>query len=99
MFMFAYSADRGDRADKPNIALLFTDGNSNDQEATLNAAREARVAGIKLVVIAVTNWNNMVGTGTSDALLNAIDDEGLGKGREREGGRAWGKGGGEEGGS
>ena len=26
----AYSADRGDRPDKPNIALLFTDGNSND---------------------------------------------------------------------
>ena len=60
MYFCTHSADRGDRPDKPNIALLFTDGNSNDQEATLNAAREARVAGIKLVVIAVTNWINMI---------------------------------------
>ena len=54
-----YSTDRGDRPDKPNIALLFTDGGSNDPPATLIAARRARVNGIKLVVIAVTNWINM----------------------------------------
>ena len=37
-----YNSNNGDRSDKPNVALVITDGKSNDRQRTLTNAREAR---------------------------------------------------------
>lgn len=56
--MFLQSA--GDRATFRNVMVVFTDGGSDNFEQTLDEARKARLKGITVLVIAVTDWINYV---------------------------------------
>ena len=49
-----------DRPAIKNVAILFTDGGSNDFEETIKEARLAREQGIILIVIAITDWVNQI---------------------------------------
>lgn len=50
----------GDRPDLRNIAILMTDGGSNDFSETLKEARLAREAGITMISVGIKDWVNMV---------------------------------------
>ena len=54
--MFRQAA--GDRRNARNVLLLVTDGSSNDRQATLRAARQAKAAGVHVLVVIVGNWYN-----------------------------------------
>ena len=47
---------RGDRRDVPNVAMVFTDGNSNDMKKTLQEAYLCKKEGIHVIVVAVSTW-------------------------------------------
>ena len=49
----------GDRDDLNNVAILLTDGNSNDFAQTLLQARLAREQGITLITVGINDWINM----------------------------------------
>ena len=51
-------ANRNNRRDVPDIALLFTDGNSMDIEETIREAYLCKQAGIHIIVVAVSDWIN-----------------------------------------
>ena len=51
---------KGDRSNYPNLAIVFTDGGSNKFQDTVDEARLTRLAGIQMVVVAVSNWVNQV---------------------------------------
>ena len=54
-----YSASNGDRADVRNIAIVITDGVSNrDDHRTIDDAESARLAGIFIYVVGVTDEVN-----------------------------------------
>ena len=55
--MFTPSA--GDRTDYPNMALIITDGESNNKEATLREATLAKTAGIQLLTVGIGSWLDM----------------------------------------
>ena len=49
----------GDRPDAPNVALVFTDGNSNiGQDKTVPMSIEAREKGIHIIVFGVSLWQS-----------------------------------------
>ena len=48
-----FTSANGDRPDYPSIAILLTDGVSNDQSATLREAVAVRAQGISLVVVGI----------------------------------------------
>jgi collagen type VI alpha len=48
----------GDRSSVPNIAVVVTDGGSNNKPATMEAAYLAKEAGIHIVSIGVGDWTN-----------------------------------------
>ena len=51
--------NQGDRSDSPNIAIILTDGKSDDPTDTQNEALEARKAGIHIVAIGVGESINL----------------------------------------
>jgi hypothetical protein len=51
-----FTSSHGDRSGVKNVLVLVTDGASDNKEATLEAAREARKRGIHIFVVAVGNW-------------------------------------------
>ena len=51
--------NQGDRSDSPNIAIILTDGKSDDPIDTQNEALEARKAGIHIVAIGVGESINL----------------------------------------
>lgn len=53
-----FTAGNGDRGNRGNVVILITDGGSNDFAQTVLRAKEARIAGITLLVVAVGNWVN-----------------------------------------
>ena len=55
-----FTTANGSRSDRNNVAVLFTDGGSNNFAETLMRAREAKAAGISILVVAITNWVNML---------------------------------------
>ena len=55
-----FTAGNGSRSDRNNVTVLFTDGGSNNFAETLMRAREAKAAGISILVVAITNWVNML---------------------------------------
>ena len=48
-----FSSGNGDRTSARNIAIVFTDGQSQDRAATFNAAVQARDEGITLVAVGI----------------------------------------------
>ena len=50
-----FTTQNGDRAGVQNIAILLTDGNSNNRRETLKEATAAKVAGIHLIVTGIGN--------------------------------------------
>lgn len=55
-----FTAERGDRADVPNIAVLITDGIANkDEQLTLPYAEEAIARGIHMMVVGITSAVDM----------------------------------------
>lgn len=50
--------DVGDRPDYRNIAVIFTDGGSNDFKETLKAAREVKEDGTTILVVPIGGWVN-----------------------------------------
>ena len=53
-----FTGRRGARSQTNRVAVVFTDGGSNNFQETLKMAREARQSGITLLVVAVGNWVN-----------------------------------------
>ena len=53
-----FTARRGARQGTKSVAVVFTDGGSNDFRETLKMAREARLSGITILVVAVGGWVN-----------------------------------------
>lgn len=51
-----FTSGRGDRSNSPNIAVVVTDGASNDPAATLREAALARAQGITLLAVGVGPW-------------------------------------------
>lgn len=51
-----YTRSNGDVSWLRNIAVIFTDGGSNDFKETIKEARLAREAGITLITVGVTDW-------------------------------------------
>ena len=47
----------GDRANVPNIAIVFTDGGSNDKEATIASAQAAKKK-MTVVAIGIGGWTD-----------------------------------------
>ncbi len=56
----AFQTAHGDRPNLRNIAVVFTDGGSNNFNMTLEEAYKARAAGITILVVAISGWLNMV---------------------------------------
>ncbi len=54
-----FSAANGDRADVPNVAIVITDGDSNDRERTVEAALRAKQADIDITSIGIGGWVNI----------------------------------------
>ena len=54
MFTISY----GDRPGAPDVAILITDGVSDDQRSAFDAAVQARAAGISIVVIEIGPHTN-----------------------------------------
>lgn len=48
-----FTSGNGDRSDYPSIAVLLTDGVSNDQAATLREAMAVRAQGITLIAVGI----------------------------------------------
>ncbi|XP_035826806.1 uncharacterized protein LOC101848762 [Aplysia californica] len=61
----SFTAAAGHRANVPKIAIVVTDGRSNNKQATIAEAEKARKAGITMLAIGV-------GAGVDDSELNAI---------------------------
>ena len=61
---------RGDRPDVSNIAIVVTDGESNNQQATINAASEAKQNGIVMLAVGITDSIN-------EEELSAISSSGI----------------------
>ena len=51
-----FQSANGDSANKRNILVLFTDGDSDNKEQTVLQAIRAREAGITILVVAVGTW-------------------------------------------
>ncbi|XP_064631743.1 collagen alpha-3(VI) chain-like [Lineus longissimus] len=54
----SFTASNGDRPGVPNIAIIITDGKSNDQLATRLEADRARANGITLFAVGISNATN-----------------------------------------
>ena len=50
---FMFTSNRGDRNDVPNVVVFLTDGNSNDKDATVEAAMKVKSAGIHVLAVQV----------------------------------------------
>ncbi|GFO24025.1 LOW QUALITY PROTEIN: collagen alpha-5(vi) chain [Plakobranchus ocellatus] len=61
----SFTANAGHRANVPKIAIVVTDGQSNNKALTSSEAQKARDAGITMLAIGV-------GSGVDDAELNSI---------------------------
>ena len=46
----------GDRSNVPNLAVVLTDGNSNDKDATVEEAMAAKTSGIHIITMALGGW-------------------------------------------
>ena len=55
-----FGANGDPRPDKRQVAVVFTDGNSNDVDATLNGAAAAKERNIEFIVVAMGKWVNTV---------------------------------------
>lgn len=55
-----FTVSHGMRPDKRQILILFTDGGSDDFEKTLQEAALVKEQEIEILVIAITDWVNMV---------------------------------------
>ena len=55
-----FTSTGGSRMDHRHVIVVFTDGGSNDFEETVRQAALAKLAGIEILVVAITNWVNMV---------------------------------------
>ena len=53
-----YSTGNGDRPDINNVIVLITNGGSSNFDATLEEAVLAKLAGITIIVVSVSNWYN-----------------------------------------
>ena len=60
-----FRQENGDRRDVQNVAVIMTDGRSNDADETWKQALEARKAGIQLIVVGI-------GRGVSDMELKSM---------------------------
>ena len=54
-----FTAANGDRPGVPNVAIVITDGDSNDREQTVQAAVKAKQADIDIVSIGIGGWVNV----------------------------------------
>ncbi len=48
-----FSTENGDRPEVRNVAFLFTDGESDDRNATWRMAAAAREAGIHIIIVGI----------------------------------------------
>ena len=55
-----FLSTNGGRNNIKDVIVIITDGGSNDFAATLREARDTRIRGIHVLVVAVTKWVNMV---------------------------------------
>lgn len=56
---FMFTAANGDRPGVQNVAIVITDGDSNDREQTVQAAVKAKQADIDIVSIGIGGWVNV----------------------------------------
>jgi len=54
-----FSSANGDRAGAPNVAIVITDGDSNNREMTVEAAVRAKQADIDITSIGIGGWVNV----------------------------------------
>ena len=52
-----FSVQTGDRPDVPNVAVLLTDGSSNDRKATIEAALKVKKVA-HVVVLGIGGWTD-----------------------------------------
>lgn len=73
-----FNISTGDRSNAPNLAIIMTDGNSDDKEKTLAAAKLVRMFGISISVIPIgenidmSEITGMTG-GTSGLVIPALN--------------------------
>ena len=54
-----FSAENGDRSNYRDIAVLITDGESNNKDETLSQAVLTKSGGIHVVTVGIGNWLDM----------------------------------------
>lgn len=75
--MFTTAA--GARSSVPHVAVLLTDGGSNNKQATLNAAFLAKQASITFIVVGIGSWvdqfelNNIASYPSSATVVQAVN--------------------------
>nr|KAG5701827.1 hypothetical protein BaRGS_019038 [Batillaria attramentaria] len=74
----AFTAPNGDREGIPNIAVVITDGASNEASLTATAAQQAQDAGITLLAVGIGNIDEdelkTIATGPGDDNVFIVDD-------------------------
>jgi len=55
-----YTASGGQRTGIPKVVIVFTDGGSNDKQATQDEAFLLRKSGVTIIVIGIGNWIDMM---------------------------------------
>ena len=51
-----FTLGNGDRQDAPNVAVVFTDGESNDPQATMQEAFKAKTNNIHIITVGIGSW-------------------------------------------
>lgn len=67
--MVAQFTGNADRGNVPNVLMILTDGNSNDQEDTLEAAHDAKRAGFHIITVGKNGRTKCDGTTDKSAAL------------------------------
>jgi len=56
LYQNMFTSGRGDRSDKPNIAVVITDGASSNKDDTIKQVQEAKSRGIHFIVVSIGSW-------------------------------------------
>lgn len=54
-----FSQAAGDRADKPNLIVVLTDGSSNNPNLTISEASLCKQAGQRIIALGIADWLNL----------------------------------------
>lgn len=51
-----FTGGNGDRSSVPNVAIVLTDGGSDDKDSTVSEALLAKTSGIHIITLGVGKW-------------------------------------------